>query len=49
MVIRTNIHLFTMEVYNKTVSMTREVVQAEALKVAMQINSVWFRDINGCW
>ena len=36
MVIRTNIHLFTMEVYNKAVSMTREVVQAEALKVTMQ-------------
>ena len=36
MVICTNIHLFTMEVYNKAVSMTREVVQAEALKVTMQ-------------
>ncbi len=34
--IHTNIYIFIMEVYNETVSMTREVVQADALAIAVQ-------------
>lgn len=34
--IHTNIYIFIMEVYNEAVSMTREVVQADALAIAVQ-------------
>ena len=38
MVIRTNVYIFIMEVYNKNISVNRDNVQKDALKVALNNN-----------